>query len=744
MTKRYGNTAGSWLFLAILISSSGAFAQLTVTGVENPPSYNTFLPPAAGGSYSDPVFGSTVKRLTNALATANADGGGNLTYITGEYSTMTPFSSDNSKLLLINGSYFALYDGTGAFIKNLPMEINASSEPRWSRANNTTIYYHSGNQLKTYDTATGAINVVRTFSEYSSISGMGESDISADGDHFVFAGDNRYIFVYQLSTNTKFPAFDTGGRSFDSIYITPNNNVIISWLTSGTARYTGMELFDINMNFLRQIAHADGHKDVTRDTDGEEVLVWTNSNDAQPIPNCNNGIVKIRLSDASQTCLLQLDWSLAPHISAPDQAGFIYIETYAPANPSPGTSSWVPYTNELLQIKLDGSQVVRLAHHRSRPWNGYNWQPKVSTSRDGSRIIFNSNYDLQGILGYPSEYSDVYMIVVGSSAPVSSPSPAPSPTPTPPPTPSPSPTPTPTTTSTITRYEQDNAAVRYTGTWYPNTGSFNSGGSATLSMTRGSQAIFTFTGTAVNWIGYRDEWSGLADVYVDGTYANTIDTYASPAQAQTVIYSVTGLTAGVHTLTINVRGKHSKSSSGSWVWVDAFDVTNAVTTSSTSSSTSSSGTASSSSSTPASSSTSTSSGSTPSTTSSTPVRIEQDNPAVVYTGGTWYPKSYSWASGGTILMCMDANAKATLTFSGTGVSWIGYKDEWSGIANVYVDGVLKATIDTYASPAQAQATQYSISNLPAATHTLTIQVTGTQNSASGGSWIWVDAFVVTP
>jgi hypothetical protein len=93
---------------------------------------------------------------------------------------------------------------------------------------------------------------------------------TTDGDHFVFAGDSRYIFVYQISTDEKFNVFDTGTTSFDSLYITPQNNVIVSWYPSGTVRFTGQELFDINMNFLRQVGRADGHKQVTRDTDGSE------------------------------------------------------------------------------------------------------------------------------------------------------------------------------------------------------------------------------------------------------------------------------------------------------------------------------------------------------------------------------------------------------------------------------------------------------------------------------------------
>ena len=554
------------LFPALmLISSMPALAQLSAGGVEFPTNYSTFQPPAVGGIYVDPVFGTTVKRMSNALGTPNADGGGNLTWIADEYATMSPFNSDNSRIILVHQSYFGLYDGTGFYIRDLPLEVSASTEPRWSRKNNHTLYYVHGNQLKTYDISSGVMNIVHTFSEYSAISGMGESDISFDGDHFVFAGDGRYVFVYQISAGKKYQVLDTGGTEFDSVYITPSNNVILSWTQSGTVRHTGQELFDTNMNFLRQVGHADGHKDVTLDSNGDEVLVWTNSNDPQPI--CNNGIVKIRLADGQQTCLASLDWSLAVHISAPDNSGFVYVETYAPGDPT-SSGGWVAYTNELLQIKLDGSQVLRLAHHRSRPFqtNTYNWQPKISTSRDGSRVVYGSDYGLQAIDGYAGQYSDAYLIEVGSSA-----------TSTPPAT-SPPPSPAPTTTTTV-RYEQDNPAVQLTGTWFPNNGSFNSAGSAILAMDPGNQTTLTFTGTSVRWIGFRDPWSGIAQVYLDGALKGTIDTYSTSEQDQAVLYSSGSLSNGSHSLTIVVSGNRDASSAGAWVWVDAFDVSSSSTAS---------------------------------------------------------------------------------------------------------------------------------------------------------------------
>ena len=236
------------LALFFVSFAGSAFAQHTDKATYAPPNYYTLQPPAAGSSYVDPVFGSTIKRMSNSLVEPNAAmGSGTLPFISDEYSSMSPFNSDNSRILGLHFSYFGLYDGSGNLAKNL--NVCASCEPRWSRTNPNVLYFISGNLLKRLDVSTDAVSVVHTFREYASITGKGESDISADGNHFVFAGDNSSIFVYEISTDTKGAVFDTAGRGFDSLYITPNNNVTITWLQAGKARYNGIELFDRNMNF---------------------------------------------------------------------------------------------------------------------------------------------------------------------------------------------------------------------------------------------------------------------------------------------------------------------------------------------------------------------------------------------------------------------------------------------------------------------------------------------------------------
>jgi len=66
-------------------------------------------------------------------------------------------------------------------------------------------------------------------------------------------------------------------------------------------------------------------------------------------------------------------------------------------------------------------------------------------------------------------------------------------------------------------------------------------------------------------------------------------------------------------------------------------------------------------------------------------------------------------SGGTAGLAMDSNSSATVTFTGTGITWVGYRDQWSGIAKVYVDGVLRTeAVDTYMEAQQAQSPAWKI------------------------------------
>lgn len=262
--------------------------------------------------------------------------------------------------------------------------------------------------------------------------------------------------------------------------------------------------------------------------------------------------------------------------------------------------------------------------------------------------------------------------------------------------------------ASMTRVEQDGPSVTYSGNWYSNASASHSRGVAALTNAPGARATVTFTGTGITWVGVMDGWAGLATVYLDGAM-KVVDTYGDPTGYQRAIYSARGLSSGPHTLSIEVTHERGAWTNGSWVWIDAFDIENGSGV--------------------------------PGGTTATAGRVEENHPSLIFIG-RWYANASPVHSGGRAVLAMDAGSRATINFNGTGVGWIAYRDEWSGIARVFVDGQLKTTIDTYLSPSQARAAPYTIEGLPFGTHALTIEATGTRNASSKGSWIWLDSFDV--
>src|SRR5207249_5304594 len=110
-------------------------------------------------------------------------------------------------------------------------------------------------------------------------------------------------------------------------------------------------------------------------------------------------------------------------------------------------------------------------------------------------------------------------------------------------------------------------------TYGAETGSF-SGGMIVASNVIASTAIFSFTGTAVSWLGVKCNVCGIAAVSIDGgvpALVNTAGPNAPGSLTSEPVFSASGLAASNHTILITVTG--TSSSGGAYVAVDAFDVT---------------------------------------------------------------------------------------------------------------------------------------------------------------------------
>jgi len=125
-----------------------------------------------------------------------------------------------------------------------------------------------------------------------------------------------------------------------------------------------------------------------------------------------------------------------------------------------------------------------------------------------------------------------------------------------------------------TRSEESAATeIGFWTTYGAETGTF-SGGTIVASNVAASTAMFTFTGTAVSWIGVKCNVCGIAAVSIDGgapTTVNTAGPNAPGSLSSESVFSASGLAAATHTMVITVTGMSS--SGGAYVAVDAFDVT---------------------------------------------------------------------------------------------------------------------------------------------------------------------------
>ncbi len=414
--------------------------------VIKPPEYSSLVPAGAvGSSYVDPAFGTRITRVTNCgLAGNDVLGGymGNseicMFNADGSYFIATENILENGKQ--INATF--LYSGsTGSRLKMLGKDTMRPWWIRWTgtgryKKNSQTVtfdpvhhfYKYEGNEIRLYDVrAMDNYVLLHRFSEYTAIGPAGgEGDVSDDGRYWCLDGDQRELFVYDLVDDIKYPAstFDAGvigspgsELGVDYAAVSPSGQyVVVSWSTTPMeARFHGIEVYDRNFQFQRQIYPGIIHWELGVDSQGYEVIYTTagfalaeyfTSRGVQP-----GDVISIRLNDGYIRLLRHME-SWAPQImsgcNSVHNRDYIYVAFYGRS--SDPNNLWAPFWGEIVEIPTNGSQQVRrLVHHRSRPQTGKSekyWQPDFVVNRQGTRIVYRSTY--------VGPTADLYLFDVGS------------------------------------------------------------------------------------------------------------------------------------------------------------------------------------------------------------------------------------------------------------------------------------------------------------------------------------------
>ena len=222
--------------------------------------------------------------------------------------------------------------------------------------------------------------------------------------------------------------------------------------------------------------------------------------------------------------------------------------------------------------------------------------------------------------------------------------------------------------------------LAYTGpSWgyYPSRGAGDIADDVHAAYNAGDGISYTFNGTSIGYVTETAPDEGSVQVSLDGTIQATVSATSSVRKVQQTLWSKSGLAAGSHTLKLVNAG-------GGFLVLDALRFTAA-----------------------------------PPPVSGT---VNDTDSTVSYSGSGWgyYPNRGAGDFGDDVHATYANGDSVSFRFTGSGVSYVAETNADEGKVAVFIDGVLKQTVDCASASRAAQQTLYSINSLAAGPHTLTL------------------------
>jgi len=380
--------------------------------------------PRAGGKFNDPVFGTEIMRVTDAV---ECPAPGCNTF----YNQWPTFNADNTRIMIRKGdngdviikAFDPVNFSVGPTVRTSPT-VSCSTltwqGAMWSRTDPDLIFVHanyydpncaaSGLKLYTYRPSTNVFTLLKDFApelapgqpDY-----LFEMHVDAHDEIFTLmqnrvgnADNPLYFIVWKKSTNTVLQHI-LNDATFDANAALPDK--------SGRWIY-----FPLNKTEL------DGTRGrvVDLQTGTWQTLSWTGADDPPSHGDVGTGTLtghgnfsgaaNIRSLGSIHTSTKSFDYKDANGVVdwSQDQHMTLYADDESWATMALFDESNVQKTgafaNEVMQFAMDGSQRIRrLLHHRSKIDNlsntsGYWAMPKPTISRDGRFIAFTSNWGNSG------------------------------------------------------------------------------------------------------------------------------------------------------------------------------------------------------------------------------------------------------------------------------------------------------------------------------------------------------------
>jgi hypothetical protein len=392
--------------------------------------YNSFIPglggvfPARGGTYVDPIFGGTVRRLTDTVGQPNQED------IYGHH-----WANANGSLAFSRTNVFNIINTTTGdeVYTNQPLGTVAP-DIAWDAIDPNRYYFYQGTNL-TCRNLVEQRNVVKTFPSTLEPNGGSLNTQDRSGRYFTvrYGGSNK---VWDSQTDRIYSGEVTPLSFGGWVAITPDGNYLV------TAAGPNKEHYSYAIDHLTQSISPTPVNFWTLCGDHGTLVSAANGKNYFITFDCDNfpGIYRVDITlnqnlnqpfktEAEQIAvnqlLLPLTFNSATtastndgHLSAVSKEGpnqnwvFFDSETLGgdpfvlATTPFVPFLPWQAYEQEIIAMNVVTLDVRRYAHHRSRGLSSsYYAQPRISCSWDGSIILWTSNYNTSSPTGYADMYS---------------------------------------------------------------------------------------------------------------------------------------------------------------------------------------------------------------------------------------------------------------------------------------------------------------------------------------------------
>ncbi|QBJ74552.1 cellulosome anchor protein [Clostridium chauvoei] len=247
---------------------------------------------------------------------------------------------------------------------------------------------------------------------------------------------------------------------------------------------------------------------------------------------------------------------------------------------------------------------------------------------------------------------------------------------------------------TVGLHTNMDAGLNYTSNWN------NVPDSQAYTNTSNEVMSFSFEGTGFAWYSVVAPNRGIADVYVDNNLVKSVDTYSQDVIADFKAFEVNNLDNGNHNVRIIVTNNKNQYSSDYYISIKSIEVFAKA--------------------------------------QSLPLTVglyDNTTDRLNYTSN-WnnIPNSQAYTN--------MPNESMSFNFEGTGFAWYSVVASNRGIANIYIDGQLVKSVDTYSQDVVENSKVFEVSNLDYSNHTAKIVVTGNKNDNSSDSYLSIKSIEV--